>query len=196
MKSVKHLTILLTALLLSGCSVFDYLFNEKPATDEDRLNNIIAAYRDSSSTSINYEEMRQAPDNYYDNYYELRGYVVDANQTEFLFYADPFFDQNYGFYFVAIDNPLPKQSGSGQPLRHIAVGDKITLLAQMKGSGNYPLSKPVNVPINNYMLSLHGSDFFGIPLFKGIAIFKLEDNFLSIPQWVSADILEQFGSRR
>jgi len=194
----KLIILLLSFFIISiqGCSVFDYLFFESPETDEDKLLRTIAAYRDSSSSTVNFDELRLQPDIYFNKYYELRGYILDVHAEEFLFYADPYFDQNYGFFFVSIDNPLPKQSGAGQALRYLTVGDKITLIARMKGLRSYPLRKPINVPINNYSLSLRGEDFQNIPLFKGVAIFKLEDNYLTLPQWVNSEILEQFGSRR
>lgn len=194
----QFLILLLSLFVISnpGCSVVDYLFYETPETNEDKLLRTIAAYRDSAYSTVNFDELRSQPDKHYNNYYELRGYILDVNTEEFLFYADPYFDQNYGFFFVSIDNPLPKQSGAGQPLRYLAVGDKITLIARMKGLRSYPLRKPINVPINNYFLSLRGEDFQNIPLFKGVAIFKLEDNYLTIPQWVNTEILEKFGTRR
>lgn len=196
MKSLSYIIIISCIFIVNGCSVVDYLFYQSAETDQNKLMNLISAYRDSSYTTVNFDELRRLPDSYHNNYYELRGYILDVHPDEFLFYADPYFDQNYGFFYVNIDNPLPKQSGAGQPLRHLTVGDKITLIAQMKGIRSYPVRKPLNVPINNYVISVRGEDFQDIPLFKGIAIFKLEDNYLTVPQWVNAEILEQFGSPR
>lgn len=195
----KHSVIFILILFfisIQGCSVFDYLFNETPKTGEDKLLTIISTYLDSVVTTVNFDELKNQPDIYFNKYFQLRGYILEIQAEKFLFYADPYFDKNYGFYFVNIDNPLPNQSSAGMPLRTLNVGDKITLIAQMKGLSSYPLRRPLNIPVNNYLLSIRGEDFQNIPLFKGVAIFKLEDNYLTVPQWVNAEILEQFGTRR
>ncbi len=195
--SIRIFSLLfLVYFLISGCSATDYLFKEKPETEQDKLSKLMTAYKDSSIAEVNFDDMKKHPENYTDKYFRLKGYIIDEKNIEFLFYADPYFDNNYGYYIISIDNPLPKQSAPGTPLKYLAVGDKVTLIAQMKGLSSYELKNPKQINVNNYTLSFTENQFVEVPLLKGIAIYKIDDNYLRVPQWVSADILEEFGYRK
>ncbi len=192
---IKIVTIFFL-MMLSGCSVVDYLFYQTPIDNQTKLNNILAAYRDSALTGVDFNTLKQNIPFYNGKYLELKGYLIDERKTEFLFYADPYFDMNFGFYYIAIDNPLPKQRAYDKPLHHLTIGDKIILVGLVKGLKSYGLDKPIQLPINTYFLTLTGDQFIDIPFLEGIVLYKIDDYNLKNPVWVTEKILEEFGAER
>jgi hypothetical protein len=188
--------VLIVLMLLSGCSVVDYLFYQSPVDNQSKLNNLLTAYRDSAMSGVDFEDLKDNISFYKGKYLELKGYLIDERKTEFLFYADPYFDLNYGFYYINIDNPLPKQRAYDKPLHYLTIGDKIILIAIVKNLKSYGLDKPIQLPISNYFITISGDQFIDIPALDGIVIYKIDDYNLKNPVWVTEKILEEFGSVR
>jgi hypothetical protein len=191
MNSLKILSVLIGVTLIAGCSASDSI-------DEGRRSNIDMAevmikvneVRKSAINEVDFYDMKDNNERYVGAFVELRGYIVDTINQKFLFYADPYFDDNYGFFSVFIDNPLPNQTRPGEPLRYLTIGDRIALVAEITGLDNYPLKKrTIWIPVRNYHLSVKGEEFRKIPFLEAIAIIKDDAEYQSrFPEWVSKRI--------
>ena len=190
---LKYFLFSFPAVIITACSVGNYL-SEETVSDQQKLTTVIDAYRDSAYTEVDYYDMKDYYEEYIGAYFELEGYVIDEVNENFLFYADPYYGENYGFFNIVIDHPLPKQSEVGKPLRYLTVGDHVILLAKMKGLESYSLEKKtIQVPIQNYFLSLSGDEFIDIPLLEGIVIQKKEENDIpKQPEWLSNMLLNTY----
>jgi hypothetical protein len=186
-----------SSIIIYSCSVSEYLFEETPKSDKEKLKSMIDSYRSEAMMDVDFYDLKENPEYYSNSIFEMRGYIIDERSHEFLFYADPYFDDNFGYYYVSLDNPLPKQKSINQPFRYLSVGSRVTLIAQMSGIKSYGLSQsPINVPIQNYILTLSGDKFINIPHLSGIAIFRIDNEELDQPEWVSVELLSEFGLRR
>ncbi|GEM_PF-1899011 len=193
-KLIKFFLSFFTAVFLTGCAVGEYL-SEETITDAEKLNNVISAYRDSSYTQFDYYDMKDYYEDYIGAYFEIIGYIIDENKENILFYADPYFGENYGFFNIMLDHPLPKQSEIGKPLRYITIGDEVILLARMEGVKSYSLEKKtIQVPIQNYFLSLSGDEFIDIPAMQALVIQKREENEVQKrPEWISESLIKNYN---
>lgn len=191
------ITISVLMLSIQGCGFSDYLFQQSPESDKDKLDRMINNHREKAIKEIDFYDIKENPAEYRDKIIEMRGYIVDTRNEEFLFYADPYYDENYGFYYVSLDNPLPRQTSMGTPLKYLAAGSRITLIAKILNLQSYGLSRsPIMVSIKNYVLSVQGKELIDIPHLGGIAIYRIENEEMERPEWVTIEILEKFGLKR
>lgn len=192
---MMKISILFLALILFGCGSQDSSLREDRMTDKKTdVQKIVDNLRETAITDFDFFELEENAEEFEGQTFEIRGYIVDTSSSSFLMYADPYFDDNYGFFNIFIDNPLPKQTAPGKPLRHLTIGDKITLVAELNGTKTYELEKKtIRIPIHTYELSVSGEEFKNIPNFFALAIFEDESNNPKNPDWVSRKISLQFG---
>lgn len=153
----------------------------------------ITRLRANAITKFDFYELEKNIDEFNGQILQVDGYIIDTAHQTFLMYADPYFEDNYGFFYVFIDNPLPRQTAPGKPLRHLTIGDKITLIAELNGLKTYPLEKKtIRIPIKTYELSISGEEFENIPSLLALAIYRDQSNQLKYPDWVSVKISPEF----
>jgi hypothetical protein len=188
----------LLMILIAGCSgSSDDLFTAQRRGEPINMPKImdrINEFRKGAVVDYDFYELKENYEDYYGQNFELRGYILDTAYNRILFYADPFFQENYGFFFVELDNPLPKQTAPHEALRYLTVGDKITLIGVMNGLKTYTLKKKtIWVSLETYQINVRGDELQELPFIEAVAMFKDDEIHTRFPEWVSLKIYPGFS---
>ncbi len=134
---------------------------------------------------------------YYKNsYVELRGYIAHERPHEILIYTDPFYDENYGYYYLSIDFPLPKMRGTGKHVYFLTTGSKIKIIGRLINTMDYIISGSPSFITDNGKVILGNDLLRSLPYLQTIAIYKLDDYEYENPFWVTEEVLIEFGLKR
>lgn len=178
----------LTSLFSFSCKTSDYLFKETPKSNFEKLNDILDKYKDSSVTYFNFQNLRSKTSFDKNEYFLIKGKILDMRNGEFLFFADPVINESFGYFSITNDNPLPRQANN----IHFGVNSQITLIGKLINIDTYVLLRDLVANINNERIIFKGEEFENIPKLKGIVIYSLQDFDLINPLWVSTEVLELY----
>lgn len=175
-------------LFFSSCGTSDYLFKEKPKTNFEKLNDILNDFKDSSLTYFDFQNLRSNKNTQTGNYFLIKGKILDIRKEEFLFYADPIYNESFGYFYIKNDNPLPLKIEQ----TYFGINSQIILVAKFQNIGTYVLLRDLYTEINGEKKIFKGEEFKDIPIMESIVIYDLKDNEMINPFWVSKTVLELY----
>lgn len=140
--------------------------------------------------------MKNENESLIDSYVEIRGYIAHERPHEILVYTDPFYDENYGYYYLLIDFPIPKMKGEGKHIYFLSAGSKVKVIGRLSGIKDYIVSGSPTFLSDNGIVKLENELLKKLPMLKAIAIYILDDYEYENPYWVTDEILIDFGLKR
>lgn len=188
--------ILLFILSFSSCKVFKYITESPPPSDEELFLKSLQNFNQTALFNIDYNSLRLNPETFENKTLRVFGVIVEEFNRDFLLFTNPFEDNEYGFYRIIIDSPLPKQGDYPKPLKYISRGSEVNVFGIYKGLTSI---NPDQISLERKSLNPH-IDFRrlkNIPTIEAVAIYDRSDLRFERPLWVSQKfILENYKSRR
>lgn len=188
--------ILLFILSFSSCKVFKYITESPPPSDEELFLKSLQNFNQTALFNIDYNSLRLNPETFENKTLRVFGVIVEEFERDFLLFTNPFEDNEYGFYRIIIDSPLPKQGDYPKPLKYISRGSEVNVFGIYKGLTSI---NPDQISLERKSLNPH-IDFRrlkNIPTIEAVAIYDRSDLRFERPLWVSQKfILENYKSRR
>lgn len=188
--------ILLFILSFSSCKVFKYITESPPPSDEELFLKSLQNFNQTALFNIDYNSLRLNPETFENKTLRVFGVIVEEFDRDFLLFTNPFEDNEYGFYRIIIDSPLPKQGDYPKPLKYISRGSEVNVFGIYKGLTSI---NPDQISLERKSLNPH-IDFRrlkNIPTIEAVAIYDRSDLRFERPLWVSQKfILENYKSRR
>ncbi|MGB9665266.1 MAG: hypothetical protein ACPL25_10175 [Ignavibacteria bacterium] len=182
--------ILLLVLNLCSCSIVNYLMETPPPSKEEILLKNLQEYVQSSLFNVNYNSLKLNPEAYVDKKIRLFGVIVEEFDKDFLLFTNPFEDNEYGFYRIKIDSPLPKQGEIPKPLKYISRGSEISVFGYYLGLSSID---PTKISVESKRLNPH-IDFTrlrNIPTIEAVVIYDRADQRFEKPIWISQKFIKE-----
>lgn len=192
------LTIIFIFLIIffSSCRVFNYLLETPPPSDEELFLKALDELTQSSLYNVDYNSLRLNPEAFEEKKIRVFGVIVEELENDFLLFTNPFEDNEYGFYRIKIDAPLPKQGDYPKPLKYISRGSEVSIFGIYRGLTTI---SPDQISVESKRLNPH-IDFTrlkNIPTIEAIAIYDRIDLRFERPLWVSQKFIrENYKQRR
>ncbi|MFN4112108.1 MAG: hypothetical protein ACK4G1_07500, partial [Ignavibacteria bacterium] len=140
--------------------------------------------------NVDYNALRLNPESFRDNKIRVFGVILQEFENEFLLFTNPFEDNEYGFYIIKIDSPLPKQGDYPKPLKYLSRGSEVNVFGIYKGLSTINLQK---LSTENQRLNQHidFSRLKNIPTIQAVAIYDRSDLRFERPVWVSQKFIRE-----
>lgn len=184
------LFLLIFSVFLGSCSVINYLLETPPPSDEELFLKKVNEFTQSSLYNLDYNLLRLNPDEFSNKKIRVFGVIVEEFKNDFLLFTNPFEDNEYGFYRIKIDSPLPKQGDYPKPLKYISRGSEVNVFGYYKGLTTInpeqisPESKRLNPHIDFTRLK-------NIPTIEAVVIYDRADLRFERPLWVSQKFIRE-----
>lgn len=182
--------ILLLVLNLSSCSVFNYLMETPPPSKEEILLNNLQEFVQSSLFNVNYNSLRLNTEAYVNKRIRVFGVIVEEFENDFLLFTNPFEDNEYGFYRIKIDTPLPKQGEFPKPLKYISRGSEINVFGYYLGVTSIDPSK-ISAESKRLNPHIDYTRLKNIPTIEAVSIYDRSDQRFEKPVWVSQKFINE-----
>jgi hypothetical protein len=171
--------------------VIDYLLETPPHNEREKLSQAIENFKSSSLFNVEYNLLKTESESFTNESIRIFGTILDEFKNEFILFTDPFEDNEYGFYRIKFDNPLPKQFDIPRPFKFIARGSKISVFSRFNGLTDIKVnelesiaSQPLN-PLIDY------TRLRRIPTFTAVLIYDHEDFDFKRPLWISSEFVNE-----
>ncbi len=184
--------ILITLIIVHfcACSLLNYLFEEPGPSEEEIFLRRLQTFTQTTLFNVDYNALRLNPDSFKENKIRVFGVVIQEFNNDFILFTNPFEDNEYGFYRILIDSPLPKSGDYPKPLKYIGRGSEISVFGIYKGLTTI---NPERISQENKVLNSH-IDFRrlkDVPTIEGVAIFDRSDGRFERPLWVSQKFISE-----
>ncbi|MCX8056868.1 MAG: hypothetical protein N3F03_04575 [Ignavibacteria bacterium] len=189
-KNLINLLVLLLCFCLSSCNVIKYILEPPPPSKEEIFLQRVQNFTQGSLYNINYNTLKLNPESFVDKKIRVFGVIVEEFDRDFLLFTNPFEDNEYGFYRIKIDAPLPKQGDYPKPLKYISRGSEVNVFGIYKGLTTI---KPEQISTESKRLNPH-IDFTrlrNIPTIEAVVIYDRNDLRLERPVWVSQKFIKE-----
>lgn len=189
-KLINYIFIIAISIQVSSCSLFNYLFETPPPSKEELFLQELQNFIQLSLFNVDYNTLRLNPESFRDNKIRVFGVILQEFENEFLLFTNPFEDNEYGFYIIKIDSPLPKQGDYPKPLKYLSRGSEVNIFGIYKGLSNI---SPEKISTENQRLNQHidFSRLKNIPTIQAVAIYDRSDLRLERPIWVSQKFIRE-----
>lgn len=174
-----------------SCSVFEYIFQTPPPSDNVKLWQLINHIVNHSLYNVEYSSLKLEPKTFSNEKIRVFGIILDEFQNEFIIYTDPFEDNEYGFYRIKIDNPLPKQNDIPKPFKYIARGSKINVFGIFKGLTDIKLSELESISKQQLNPNIDYSRLKKVPTISASLIYDYDDMYFQRPIWISVELINE-----
>lgn len=183
---------LITLLIIhfSACGLLNYLLEETGPSEEEIFLKRLQIFTQTALFNVDYNALRLNPDSFKGNKIRVFGVLIQELNNDFILFTNPFEDNEYGFYRILIDSPLPKSGDYPKPFKYIGRGSEISVFGIYKGLTTI---NPEQIAQENRVLNSH-IDFRrlkNIPTFEGVAIFDRSDSRFERPLWVSQKFIRE-----
>lgn len=186
----EFLTVLFLSFIFQACSIFNYLLESPPPSKEKNLFNSIKVFTQQSLYNVDYNSLRLNPETFLNKKIRVFGVIIQEFEDAFLLFTNPFEDNEYGFYLITIDTPLPKQGDYSKPLKYLSRGSEVNVFGYYIGLRSID---PTEISTQDKSLNAH-IDFRrlkNIPTIEASIIFDRNDVRLEYPVWISEKFLEK-----
>lgn len=187
--------VFLFSFLFNSCSVIDYLLESPPKSDEEKLTEAIANFKTSSLFSIEYSLLKTEPRSFRNENIRVFGTVLEEFKGEFILFTDPFEDNEYGFYRIKFDNPLPKQFDIPRPFKFISRGSKISVFGKFSGLTDIKIGELESISSQSLNAHIDYSKLRRIPTLNAVLIYDHEDFQFKRPLWISSEFVDEILER-
>jgi len=194
-KQILISIIFVLTIAFSSCSVINYLLESPPPSDEELFLKSLQNFTQNSLYNIDYNSLRLNPETFADKQIRVFGVIVEELESDFLLFTNPFEDNEYGFYRIKIDSPLPKQGDYPKPLKYISRGSEINVFGIYKGLTSI---NPDKIPVESKRLNprIDFTRLKNIPTIEAVVIYDRADSRFEHPLWVSQKFIESNYKRR
>jgi hypothetical protein len=182
--------ILLLIFTLSSCSVFNYLMETPPPSKEEILLKELQDFVQSSLFNVNYNSLRLNPEAYKNKKIRVFGVIVEEFENDFLLFTNPFEDNEYGFYRIKIDSPLPKQGEFPKPLKYISRGSEVNVFGYYSGLTTIDPSK-ISAESKRLNPHIDYTRLRNIPTIEAVSIYDRADQRFEKPVWISQEFVKE-----
>ncbi len=190
-RSLLHSILLIVIFFsLNGCRVFHYLTETPPPSDEEKIIGSLRNLTQTALYNINYNSLRLEAETFKGKNIRVFGVIVEEFNRDFLLFTNPFEDNEYGFYRITIDSPLPKQGDYPRPLKYISRGSEINVFGVYNGLTTI---NPDRISKESRRLNPH-IDFTrlkNIPTIEAKVIYDRIDYRFEKPIWISKKFVEE-----
>lgn len=186
----NFITVLFLSFILQACSMINYLLESPPTSKEEKLFNSIKDFTQNSLYNVDYNSLRLNPETFLNKKIHVFGVIIQEFEDAFLLFTNPFEDNEYGFYLITIDTPLPKQGDYPKPLKYLSRGSEVSVFGYYIGLRSIV---PTEISTQDKLLNAH-IDFRrlkNIPTIEANIIFDRNDVRLEYPVWISEKFLEK-----
>lgn len=190
MKNVLLIAVL-SFFSFSSCSVFEYIFQTPPPSDDVKLQQLINHIVNHSLYNVEYSSLKLEPKTFSNEKIRVFGIILDEFQNEFIIYTDRFEDNEYGFYRIKIDNPLPKQNDIPKPFKFIACGSKINVFGIFAGLTDIKLSELESISKQQLNPNIDYSRLKKVPTIYASIIYDYDDMYFQRPIWISIELINE-----
>ncbi len=189
-KLISYIFIILITIQISSCSLFNYLFETPPPSKEEIFLKELQNFTQMALFNVDYNALRLNPESFRDNKIRVFGVILQEFENEFLLFTNPFEDNEYGFYIIKIDSPLPKQGDYPKPLKYLSRGSEVNVFGIYKGLSTI---NPQKISNENQRLNQHidFSRLKNIPTIQAVAIYDRSDLRFERPVWVSQKFIRE-----
>lgn len=187
---ISYIFIILITIQVSSCSLFNYLFETPPPSKEEIFLKELQNFTQMALFNVDYNALRLNPESFRDNKIRVFGVILQEFENEFLLFTNPFEDNEYGFYVIKIDSPLPKQGDYPKPLKYLSRGSEVNVFGIYKGLSTI---NPQKISTENQRLNQHidFSRLKNIPTIQAVAIYDRSDLRFERPVWVSQKFIRE-----
>jgi hypothetical protein len=194
-KQILISIIFVLTIAFSSCSVINYLLESPPPSDEELFLKSLQNFTQNSLYNIDYNSLSLNPETFADKQIRVFGVIVEELESDFLLFTNPFEDNEYGFYRIKIDSPLPKQGDYPKPLKYISRGSEINVFGIYKGLTSI---NPDKIPVESRRLNprIDFTRLKNIPTIEAVVIYDRADSRFEHPLWVSQKFIESNYKRR
>lgn len=186
----KLIAILILSLMLQACSIINYLLESPSPSKEENLLNSIKDFTQNSLYNVDYNSFRLNQETFINKKIRVFGVIIQEFENAFLLFTNPFEDNEYGFYLITIDTPLPKQGDYPKPLKYLSRGSEVNVFGYYIGLRSI---NPKEISTQDKSLNAH-IDFRrlkNIPTIEASIIFDRNDVRFEYPVWISEKFLEE-----
>lgn len=189
-KLISYIFIIVITIQVSSCSLFNYLFETPPPSKEEIFLKELQNFTQMALFNVDYNALRLNPESFRDNKIRVFGVILQEFENEFLLFTNPFEDNEYGFYIIKIDSPLPKQGDYPKPLKYLSRGSEVNVFGIYKGLSTI---NPQKISTENQRLNQHidFSRLKNIPTIQAVAIYDRSDLRFERPVWVSQKFIRE-----
>lgn len=190
MRTLINIILIFFSLTISSCNIIKYILETPPPSKEENLNKSINQYVHNSLFNIEYQSLKLNPEVFKGEKIRVYGVIIDEFKDEFLLLTNPFEDNEFGFYRIKIDNPLPKQGDMPKPFKYVVRGNNINVFGYYLGLTDFDLQK---ISENTRQLNPHinYSQLKQIPTIEAIIIYDRDDIRFERPLWLSLKFIEK-----
>lgn len=189
-KSIFYCLVLLLMNALGSCGVLNYLLETPPPSKEELLLKDLQDFVNSSLYNVDYNSLRLNPEAYEDKKIRVFGVIVEEFENNFLLFTNPFEDNEYGFYRIKIDSPLPKQGEFPKPLKYISRGSEVNVFGYYIGLTSID---PAKISSESKRLNPHidYTRLRNIPTIEAVVIYDRADQRFEKPVWISQKLINE-----
>lgn len=190
MRTFFNIILIFSSLSLGSCSFVKYILESPPPSKEENLKKSINQFVQNSLFNIEYQSLKLNPEVFKGEKIRVYGVIIDEFKDEFLLLTNPFEDNEFGFYRIKIDNPLPKQGDLPKPLKYIVRGSNTNAFGYYLGLTDIDVQK---ISENSRRLNPHinYSKLNQIPSIEAVIIFDRDDIRFEHPLLLSSKSIEK-----
>ncbi len=189
-RKIVSMMLLILVLGFSSCQVVRYIFETPPPSSEELLHQSINEFKNQSLFNVSYLSLRMNPESFNNKKIRVFGVIIEEFEKNMLLFTNPFEDNEYGFYRIKIDNPLPKQGEFPKPLKYISRGSEVNIFGYYKGLSDID-PKKITDDIKRLNPHIDYSRLRRIPTIEAIIIYDRNDINFQNPIWISKRFLEE-----
>lgn len=186
----NFILVLFLSFTFQACSIINYLLESPSPSIEENLFNSIKDFTQLSLYNVDYNSLRLNPNTFLNKKIRVFGVIIQEFEDAFLLFTNPFEDNEYGFYLIIIDTPLPKQGDYPKPLKYLSRGSEVNVFGYFVGLKSID---PTEISAQDKSLNAH-IDFRrlkNIPTIEASIIFDRNDVRLEYPVWISEKFLKE-----
>lgn len=189
-KNRFKLGFLLLMFVLSSCNVLNYLLETPPPSKEELLLNNLQEFVQTSLFNVDYNSLRLNSAIHENKKIRVFGVIIEEFENDFLLFTNPFEDNEYGFYRIKIDSPLPKQGEFPKPLKYISRGSEVNVFGYYSGLTSIDPSK-ISTERKRLNAHIDFSRLRSIPTVEAVAIYDRIDQRFEKPLWISQKFITE-----
>lgn len=182
--------ILAMSISINACKLINYLLETPAPSKEELLLQSLQNFVNNSLFNVDYNSLRLNQEAFSNKKIRVFGVIVEEFEYEFLLFTNPFEDNEYGFYRIIIDTPLPKQGVFPKPLKYISRSSEVNVFGYYEGLTSID---PAKIPVESKRLNPH-IDFTklkNIPTIQAVVIYDRADEKFEMPVWISQKFIRE-----